>query len=164
MSLIRYLLLASLILVGASNLTTFGVASANLNLAANVDRNESKETITDDREVEKPKDRDVFSQLNLTDAQKQQIISIRSGYEERIQAKRNTLKASHKELQNLLSSSSPADSVRDRYREVAKQRQELSDLLLSRMLEVREVLNEEQRSQLLQIMQSRANNRRQSDR
>jgi periplasmic protein CpxP/Spy len=156
MSLIRYLLLASLVFVSCNNLTAFGVSSPSsdnvLNDANSTSRTQSFANKRKDKERKKRKD--IISQLNLSEEQKQEILQIDNKYKQQIEQSRGSLTAEQKQLKQMLVENSSVDSIRDRHQEVIKYRQQLSDLILDRMLEVREVLTAEQRSKYVELMQS----------
>jgi Spy/CpxP family protein refolding chaperone len=163
MLLIRYFFLAALVLTVCNNSTAFGLSSL---AKASVAQNNNSEDDTnidstnqnsENRRTEKQKRQDLISQLNLSNEQKQKIIEIRNKYQKQIGESRNNLTTTQKELKEMLAGNNPPDAIRDRHEEVANYRRQLSDLTLDRMLEIREILTEEQRSKFILLMQSRGN-------
>ncbi len=154
MSLIRYLFLASLVFVSCNNLTAFGVSSPSSNNVVNDANYTPRIQSFANKRKERQKRKDIISQLNLSEEQKQKILQIDNKYKQQIEQSRGSLTAEQKQLKQMLVENSSIDSIRDRHQEVIKYRQQLSDIILDRMLEVREVLTAEQRSKFVELMQS----------
>jgi Spy/CpxP family protein refolding chaperone len=162
MLLIRYFFLAALVLAVCNNLTAFGLSSlAKAPIAQNNNNSEDDTNIdstnqnSENRRTEKQKRQDLISQLNLSNEQRQKIIGIRNKYQKQIGESRNNLTITQKELKEMLAGNNSPDAIRNRHEKAANYRQQLSDLTLERMLEIREILTEEQRSKFILLMQSR---------
>jgi periplasmic protein CpxP/Spy len=159
MSLIRYLFIASLVFVSCNNLTAFGVSSPSSSYSSNDSSIRSKIQFFADKRKERQKRQNFISQLNLTADQKQKILQIDNKYKQQIEQSRSNLSAAQKQLKQMLADNSSVNSIRDRHQEVTKYRQQLSEIVLDRMLEIREVLTVEQRSKFVELMQSRSGDR-----
>jgi Spy/CpxP family protein refolding chaperone len=160
MLLTRYFFLAALVLTICNNSTAFDLSSsAKTSIAQNNNEGENNIDSTiqnvENRRTERQKRQDLISQLNLSTEQKQKILEIRNKYQKQIGESRSNLTANQKELKEMLAGNNSPDTIRDRHREVVNYRQQLSDLTLDRMLEIREILTEEQRSKFIIFMQSR---------
>ncbi|MGH2412632.1 MAG: Spy/CpxP family protein refolding chaperone, partial [Microcystaceae cyanobacterium] len=92
---------------------------------------------------------------NLSEDQKKQQVSIRQKYKDQISQKMQSLRTLQQELRTMMAGETSATDIRAKHTEVAKLDQELSNLRFESMLEMREVLTPEQRSQFAQIMKQR---------
>lgn len=101
-----------------------------------------------------------IEQLNLTEDQKQKMEEIRQQYQGQISQYRETLRAAQKELGDMMAGTNSADAIRAKHQEVINLRQELGELRFESILEMREVLTPEQRSQFAQLMKQNWENRR----
>jgi Spy/CpxP family protein refolding chaperone len=119
--------------------------------------------LTIERQTKLQNRRDILSQLKLTEEQKTEIVGIRNKYQQSIEQSRDELSKSQLQLEEILEANNSADAIRNKYQEVAENRQQLSNLILSRMLEIREVLTPEQRRQFVQIMKHRSRSKGESN-
>ncbi|OKH21192.1 hypothetical protein NIES593_16370 [Hydrococcus rivularis NIES-593] len=97
----------------------------------------------------------LLEQLNLTNDQKQQIASIRQKYRGQIEPLQDNAQAAQEELFNMMVGTESEKAIRTKRQEVVQLRQKLGDLRFESMMEMREVLTPEQRTQLLQMLQAR---------
>jgi periplasmic protein CpxP/Spy len=103
-----------------------------------------------------------LEKLNLTSLQKQELSAIRQKYRGQIEPVQNDMQMVQQELFSMMAGDDPTESVRSKYQEATQLRQELSNLRFQSMLEMREVLTPQQRSQLAQMMEQRRRNWRDS--
>ena len=101
----------------------------------------------------------IMEELNLSDAQKQEIQSIRESYRPQMQPLHEQLRSEQDELKNLMSSNASDSAIRSQHNEVISIRQELGTLRFESMLEVRNVLDESQRNQLREFMEENRGSR-----
>lgn len=102
----------------------------------------------------KTKRDDLFKQLNLTEQQKQQISAIRKKYQDPMRQSRDQLRVAQNELDQLLTGTGSESAIRDKHKTVSSLIQQLGDLRLDSMLEIRKVLTTEQRDQLSQLIKT----------
>jgi periplasmic protein CpxP/Spy len=95
----------------------------------------------------------ILEQLNLSDAQKQEIQSIRQRYREQMQPLHEQLRTQQDQLRDLLAGTATDDAIRTQHNQVLETRQKLGNLHFESMLEVRNVLDQNQRNQLAQFME-----------
>lgn len=100
----------------------------------------------------------LFEQLNLTQAQKQQIQAIRNQYKGQLTQSRQAVRQAQEELKTLMTGTASANQIREKHRQVLTLRQKLEELQFESMLAMREVLTPEQRKQFGQMMQQRRDN------
>jgi periplasmic protein CpxP/Spy len=86
-----------------------------------------------------------LKQLGLTPEQTQQIKQVRQQSKDKITEKKQALEKTKQEMQTLMASSAPAETLRAKYNQLKAQRQELADIQFENTLLIREVLNLEQR-------------------
>jgi Spy/CpxP family protein refolding chaperone len=99
-----------------------------------------------------------LDRLNLTNNQKQQIASIRQKYRRQIEQLQEDAQAAQEELFNMMAGTESENVIRTKRQEVVQLRQELGDLRFESMMEMRDVLTPEQRTQLAQMIQQRRDN------
>lgn len=97
----------------------------------------------------------MMEQLNLSQAQMQELEEIQQKYEDQFSQKRTVLHQAQQELSELMAGSASTSQIRNKYRQVSQLRQEMGDLHFESMLEMREVLTPEQRRQFAEQMQQR---------
>ncbi|GFE70406.1 Spy/CpxP family protein refolding chaperone [Chroococcus sp. FPU101] len=100
-----------------------------------------------------------FEQLNLTEAQKQQISTIRQKYRPNIEQTAQRLRTTQQDLQKLMASSASRDQILAKYQQVGNLRQDMDRLRFESMLDIRDVLTTAQRQELEQMMQQRRSKR-----
>jgi Spy/CpxP family protein refolding chaperone len=94
-------------------------------------------------------------QLNLNDSQIQQLAAIRQKYRGQMEQLRTQMRSEKQELQNLMAGTADAAAIRAQHAQLLPLRQQLDNLSFESMLEMREVLTPQQRSQFAQMMQQR---------
>jgi Spy/CpxP family protein refolding chaperone len=100
----------------------------------------------------------VLERLNLTGAQKQQIASIRRKYSGQIYQLQETTQTAQEDLFEMMTGNESASDIRSKRQEFVELRQELGNVLFESMMEMRNVLTPEQRTQLKELMQERREN------
>jgi Spy/CpxP family protein refolding chaperone len=95
----------------------------------------------------------ILDELNLTDAQKQEINRIRQQNRPKMQALRQEIQAKQAELQTLMAGNSSDSQLRSKHEQITALRQDMASLHFDNMLEIRKVLTPAQRSQFAQLMQ-----------
>lgn len=103
-----------------------------------------------------------LEKLNLTSDQKQQLSAIRQKYRGQIEPIQNDMQIVQRELFDMMAGVDSTDAIRTKYQEAAQLRQKLGNLRFQSMLEMREVLTPQQRTQLAQMMEHRRRNWRDS--
>ena len=102
---------------------------------------------------------DILEELDLTEAQKTELESIRTQYQPRIDEKRDVLFSAHQTLREMMASDTSPDELRRQHEQVQDLAEEMSDLRFESMLEMREVLTPEQREEFAQLMEERRESR-----
>jgi Spy/CpxP family protein refolding chaperone len=97
----------------------------------------------------------LMQQLNLTPEQKQQLREIQQEYSSQIEQQHRELARAQQELATMLIGTTPSGEIRQQYAQVETLRQEHGALRFESMLEMRDVLNPQQRRQFGQVMQQR---------
>lgn len=100
----------------------------------------------------------VFEQLGLSDAQKAQLKSIRDKYQPQLTSQRQAFEKAQKELRTLMTSNADKSQILEKRSQVMAIKQKLDDLRFQSMLEMREVLNPQQRTKLDELMKQRHQN------
>lgn len=100
----------------------------------------------------------VFQQLNLSDAQKAQIKSIRDRYQPQLTSQRQAFLQAQQELRTLMTSNADKSQILEKRAQVMAIKQKLEDLHFQSMLAMREVLTPQQRTQLDELMKQRHQN------
>jgi Spy/CpxP family protein refolding chaperone len=100
----------------------------------------------------------VFQQLNLSDAQKAQIKSIRDQYQPQLTSQRKAFQQAQQELRTLMTSNANSTEISEKHRQVMAIKQQLEDLQFQSMLAIREVLTPDQRTKLDELMKQRHQN------
>lgn len=99
-----------------------------------------------------------LQQLNLSREQMQKIQAIRARYKTKIEQNSQILRQAQQELSNLMAGVASTNEIREKHRQVEQLRQQLAQMRFESMLEIRDVLNPEQRRQFIQMMQQRRRN------
>ncbi|MEL6319329.1 MAG: Spy/CpxP family protein refolding chaperone [Cyanobacteria bacterium J06626_14] len=95
---------------------------------------------------------EVFQQLNLTDAQQVDIQAIREQARADNEGLRQELEQARTAMRSLLEADASADQIRQQHDQIQQLQQQLGDAMLDVRLEIRDVLTEEQRSQLAELI------------
>lgn len=99
----------------------------------------------------------MLERLNLTDAQRQQIEQIHQRYQDQMQPLHQQLITQQNELRDLMAGNASDREIRDQHNQVLATRHELGNLHFNSMLEMRNLLNQDQRQQLTQMMENHRN-------
>ena len=97
----------------------------------------------------------LMEQLNLSQAQMQELEEIKQKYQEQFSQQRQELHQAQQELSELMAGTASTRQIRNKYRQVSQLRQQMGALHFESMLEMREVLTAEQRRQFAEQMQQR---------
>ncbi len=109
---------------------------------------------------DKKRGADMMEQLDLSDQQKQQLTDIRQKYQQKIDPKQQQVKTSRQELNQMLASNASDRSIRSKHQEIMQLHEEISNLRLESMLEVRGILTLDQRREFAQLMEKRRDSHR----
>ncbi|MFB2837895.1 Spy/CpxP family protein refolding chaperone [Floridanema evergladense] len=96
-----------------------------------------------------------IQKLNLTAEQAQRMQTISDKYKNQIVESTKALRQAQFELGQMLGSDATIDSLRQKHRQVEALKQKVGNLRFESILEMREVLNPEQRRQVAQNLQNR---------
>jgi Spy/CpxP family protein refolding chaperone len=102
----------------------------------------------------------LMEQLNLSEAQKQQLAAIRQKYQGQIQQLRENMRSERQELRDLMAGTADEATIRRQHEQVVQLSQQMHNLRFESMLAMRQVLTVEQRSQFAQLMQQRQERQR----
>ncbi len=94
-----------------------------------------------------------LEQLNLTNAQTEQLKTIRQKYKEQIEQLQDKIKTANQELGTMMAGTDSGNALRNKHAEVTSLRQQLDKVRFESLLEMRDVLTPSQRSQFAQMMQ-----------
>lgn len=97
----------------------------------------------------------LMEQLNLSQAQMQELEEIQQKYQEQFSQQRQELHQAQEELSELMVGTASTGQIRNKYRQVSRLRQQMGNLHFESFLEMREVLTPEQRRQFAEQMQRR---------
>ncbi len=86
-----------------------------------------------------------LQELNLTPEQIKQIKVIHRQSKDSVTSKANAVRQDQEELRQLIASGSPKQQVLDKYNQLKKLKQDLTDAQFENTLAIREILNPEQR-------------------
>jgi Spy/CpxP family protein refolding chaperone len=95
----------------------------------------------------------LLQQLDLTSEQSQQIETIQEQFRSENEALWQEMQANKQQMRSLLSSDTSAEELRQQHQQAQSLHQQLSDNRFETMLQIRDVLTPEQRSELAQIME-----------
>ncbi|MDJ0509610.1 MAG: Spy/CpxP family protein refolding chaperone [Crocosphaera sp.] len=93
--------------------------------------------------------------LNLSDEQMQQLSAIRKKYRPQMQQLREQMRSKGEEISQMMQGNASENDLRNKHQEIINLRQQMGNLRFESMLEMRKVLNLEQRQQFVQLMQKR---------
>ena len=93
--------------------------------------------------------------LDLEPAQMQKIQAIRRLSRDQIERQRQEIRQGQQELRSLMASGASAGQIREKYHQVKRVRDELSDTQFNSLLEMRQVLTPNQRRKFAERMQRR---------
>ncbi|MEB3212750.1 MAG: Spy/CpxP family protein refolding chaperone [Leptolyngbyaceae bacterium] len=96
-----------------------------------------------------------IEQLDLTEAQQAEIQAIREQASTENEGLRQELEEAHATMRSLMESNASADQIRQQHDQIQQLHQQLGDAMLDVRLDIREVLTEEQRSQLAELLPDR---------
>jgi Spy/CpxP family protein refolding chaperone len=99
----------------------------------------------------------LLNNLDLTDEQKEQLAEIRQKYLAEMSEQQENLINEQKNLTQMMVGNQSEENLRKKHEEVLKIRQNLSNLRFESMLEMRQVLTEEQRNDLVEMIQEDGN-------
>jgi Spy/CpxP family protein refolding chaperone len=95
----------------------------------------------------------LMEQLNLSDAQKQQMSAIRQKYQGQTQQLQDKIRSERQKLQDMMAGTASEAAIRSQHQQVNQLSQQMHNLRFESMLEMRQVLTPEQRRQFAQLMQ-----------
>ncbi|GAC1477466.1 MAG: hypothetical protein NVS2B14_19030 [Chamaesiphon sp.] len=96
---------------------------------------------------------DLMQQLNLTQAQQQQLQTIRNQYKQQMAPTQQALRQAEQKLTDLMTGAASDNEISNQYKQVQQLRQQLADLRFQSMLAIRGVLTTEQRQKFASFMQ-----------
>jgi protein CpxP len=102
----------------------------------------------------------LFEELDLTEAQVEQIRSLRQAARDEMQDLHETLWTERETLHDLMAGEATEAELRAKHDEIQTLHREVADQRFENMLAVREVLTPEQRAELGQLMEQRRDQRR----
>jgi Spy/CpxP family protein refolding chaperone len=106
----------------------------------------------------------LMEQLNLSEAQKQQMTDIRQKYQGQTRQLQQELRSERQKLKDMMAGTANESAIRSQHQRVTQLDQEMHNLRFESMLQMREVLTPEQRRQFAQLMQQRREQYRQRPR
>ena len=101
----------------------------------------------------------MLQQLNLTPEQSQRIEAIKEEFQTKNAAIDEQMEDNYQERRGFLTSDASVEELRAKHQEIQTLRQQLGNNRFEMMLELREVLTPEQRSQLAELMEQKRNRR-----
>ena len=104
-----------------------------------------------------------IQRLNLTTEQAQRMETIRNKYRGQIIESGKALRQAQFELGQMLGNDASIDSLRQKHRQVENLKQKVGNLRFESLLEMREVLNPQQRRQVAESLQNRVRMRKNLD-
>lgn len=106
----------------------------------------------------KPKGREqeIFRSLNLSPAQVTRMRAIRQKYKTRMDRQSQSINQAHQKLKNLMVGNSSASQIRSQHNRVQSLKNQLDDLRLESLLEMRGLLTPSQRQKLAQMMERKS--------
>ncbi len=97
----------------------------------------------------------VLEQLNLTPEQSQQIDAIHEQFHSDNENLYQEMRTNHQELRSLLASDASEEQLRQQHQNIQSLRQQLGNNRFETMLQVREILTPEQRTQMAELMEQK---------
>ena len=95
----------------------------------------------------------LLQQLELTPEQSQQISAIQENSRTESETLWQEMQTNHEQMKSLLSSDASPEQLRQQHQQVQALRQQLGDNRFETMLQVREILTPEQRTQMAELME-----------
>ncbi|WP_019503988.1 Spy/CpxP family protein refolding chaperone [Pleurocapsa sp. PCC 7319] len=95
----------------------------------------------------------LFQQLDLTSEQSQQIEAIQEQFKTDNETLRQQMQTQHQEMRSLMASDATSEQLRAQHQQVQDLHQQLGNNRFETMLQVREVLTPEQRTQMAELME-----------
>ncbi len=149
--LLRRVSLLSLLLLSLGSIVALGKPNSNVlspNLVQNFENRPPQERIR----------YSLMEKLNLGQEQQQKLRAIQYKYKDRIEGLQEGIHHSTQEFRSLMITNIDSGQIRNKHQEVQQLQQQLEDLRLESMLEMREVLTPDQRSRFAQMMEQRKDN------
>ncbi len=103
--------------------------------------------------------KNVLEQLDLTPEQSQKIDAIHEQFHSDNETLFQEMRTNHQELRSLLASDASPETLRQQHQKIQDLRQQLGTNRFETMLQVREVLTPEQRTQMAELMEQRRGRR-----
>ena len=131
---------------------------ANAAMAQNIGENTTMEWSHQNKHAGKRGMRGIarlVQQLDLTSEQSEQIETIREQSKTENQALFEQLQTNRQQMQSLLTSNADPEQLRNNHQQGQNLRQELDDNRFETLLEVREILTPEQRTQMAELIEQR---------
>ncbi|AFY70875.1 protein of unknown function Spy-related protein [Thalassoporum mexicanum PCC 7367] len=97
----------------------------------------------------------LLEELDLSDAQKQEIKEIHDRGRSQSQSLREQLRQEQEELKNLMTGTASESAIRSQFNQVKSLRTQLADIRFDHMMEVRAVMTPAQRQEFAQLMEER---------
>ena len=101
----------------------------------------------------------VLEQLNLTPEQSQQIEAIHERFHSDNETLFQQMRTNHQQLRSLLASDASEEQLRQQHQNIQGLRQQLGNNRFETMLQVREILTPEQRTQMAELMEQKRGRR-----
>ena len=96
----------------------------------------------------------MLQQLNLTDEQSQQIETIKEQSQTAARELKEQLQTQRQEMQTLMKSDAAKEEIREQHQVAQSLRQQLENERFETMLEIRDILTQEQRAAMAELMDS----------
>ena len=103
----------------------------------------------------------IIEELNLTSEQQEQLRGIRSQQREQLQALREQVRDSRQKMNEMIGGTATEEEIRAQHNKIRQLHQQIEEIRFESLLEMREVLTPQQRSQFTQLMEQRRQNFRQ---
>jgi Spy/CpxP family protein refolding chaperone len=97
----------------------------------------------------------LFDELDVTPEQKQEIQEIRDQHRVTLEEHEQKLAEVQRELNQLIASESPKEQIRQKHDQLLRMTEEMRELNLDVMLQLRDILTPQQRARFAEIMQNR---------
>ncbi|MGB3405015.1 MAG: Spy/CpxP family protein refolding chaperone [Microcoleaceae cyanobacterium] len=97
----------------------------------------------------------LFDQLDVTPQQKQEIQEIRDQHRVTLEKQQRQLAEVQRELNQLIASEAPKEQIRQKHEKLLKMTEDMRELNLDVMLQLRDILTPQQRARFAEIMQNR---------
>lgn len=95
----------------------------------------------------------LMQQLNLSNAQMQQLATIRQKYQQQMMELKQQLQTNRNQLRQMMTGTESAAAIRDKHQQMSNLRQQMESLRFESMLEMRNVLTPQQRQEFAQLME-----------